>query len=237
MDEFLIRRETLPCKHTLIFGTCYIGTVIMKCHVELWCKLMRKLNPETDILLIDSCSIYSPQEFAASNGINFIDFGNNVGHLSLQGRDGWGRAFCKGIQYAIDNNYKYVVYTDADIFLSFPVKSVIDKMERTNVKICTPFDITYLFIENGVVFADVNYMNESRFISKYDWENANQPIPEHRCASLWQDELFILPILGFRNDSSHITHQNVENPQIQYLTHCKDFSLYQHFLESRGIML
>jgi len=52
--------------------------------------------------------------------------------------------------------------------------------------------------------------------------------------------LFTLPLRGIRNDFDRITANNLAFSfpyGLDYLTHCKDFAIYERFLEMKGIAL
>ena len=78
---------------TLIFGTSYIADQTARWVLEQWMRITRKLNPDTDILLIDSAS---PVHIPAFAGVRHKQFTENIGHIWRSGKDGWGRGFCAG---------------------------------------------------------------------------------------------------------------------------------------------
>jgi len=224
---------------TLILGTCYVADDAMRHVVTMWCGLVNRLNYGTDVLLVDSASPISPVDFTpTSYFMDYLVLGNNVGHLSRGGKDGWGRAICKGIEYAIANDYTYLAYIDADILFSRPVQKIIDKMVRCGVKIAAPMEPQYLFVENGLFFAEVAYLRDSEFVKRYDWENPPRDgrLPERRFEDLVSDELFTLPLRGLRNDYGRITRDNVGMSR-DWITHCTDLGVYDAFLKVNGIEL
>lgn len=181
----------------------------------------------------------APQRLAAS-------FSDNIGHLSLGGGDGWGRSFCKGLEIAIVSGYDYVVYLEPDLIFAPKVMPIVEKMRRCGVKAAAPMDTVYHFIANEIMFLDVAYLKESRFVERYDW--ANPPplhyltTPEKRCEDLLKDELWILPIRGLRNDHHMLTRENIGRRDkvfplgLDYLTHCRDFALYEMFMQINGLL-
>jgi hypothetical protein len=58
-------------------------------------------------------------------------FPDNIGHLARGGKDGWGRAFCKGLEMAIDGQYDYVVHIEGDSLFKRPVLPIIRQMMAT----------------------------------------------------------------------------------------------------------
>jgi len=75
--------------------------------LKLWIKL--SMRDKCDLLLVDSAS---PRYPYVPRKINFLSFTNNVGHLSRGGQDGWGRAFCRGLGYAVEQGYDYVAHVE-----------------------------------------------------------------------------------------------------------------------------
>lgn len=173
-------------------------------------------------------------------------FSGNIGHLSLGGGDGWGRSFCKGLEIALSSGYEYVVYLEPDLIFAPKVMPIVEKMRRCGVKAAAPMDTVYHFIANEIMFLDVAYLRESRFVERYDW--ANPPplhyltTPEKRCEDLLKDELWILPIRGLRNDHHMLTRENIGRRDkvfplgLDYLTHCRDFALYEMFMQINGLL-
>ncbi len=235
---------------TLILGTSFVGpsaqgyTLRM---VELWAKLLRHLNPDIDALVIDSASPTNPTDILAKHDIECFRFDDNIGHLNgLHGRDGWGRAFCAGIEIAIQRNYDALVYMDTDIILAEPVGPIVDKLRRHAIKVAMPLASPYMFAENGLAFYDVAYLAESRFVERYDWlsrtaeKQTPLTIPEVECERLLRDEFFLLPLRGWRDDRNQLTVNNIATAMpygLDWLTHVKNFAVYERFLEMKGIML
>ena len=256
---------------TLILGTCYVSADKEGAQnyssriVELWAKLAIHLNPGVDILLVDSASPKSPGEFLKPLGFDYwlidgpgprpeqsprmvVSFQDNLGHINTTGIDGWGRALSWGIECAIRRRYDYIAYMDADIICTFPVGPIIDKMARSGVKAACPMDPSYQFLENGLMFMEVNYLAESKFVERYDWVSRKfsadrMEIPERVFEELMEDVIFTLPIRGLRNDRDAVTVNNLAGASpyakngLDYITHCRDFELYNRLLEMNGIVL
>ncbi len=232
---------------TLIVSTCYIGVGAQGYGlrlVELWCKVIRALNPDMAAIMIDSASPNDPSAILKEYNVEHFNFGDNLGHLNTTGKDGWGRAFCKGVEIAIARDYDYICYLDADIILSRPIAPIIEKMRTYGVLAACPMDITYNFIENGIMFLNVDYLRFSDFVARYDWpsrtvQNTNiDTIPEVAFEKLLEDVLFTLPLRGIRNDFDRVTANNLAFSfpyGFDYCTHAKDFNLYLRFLEMKGI--
>lgn len=231
----------MPISRPLIFATAYCATAERLRIIELWARVTKNLNPDCDILLIDSASPVNLQEVCTVHGIEFFSFPDNIGHLNLTGRDGWGRAFCHGVQMAIDRGYEYFSNLDADLIFCKPVTPIIERMRRDGVKVCAPMDVTYLFVETAVSFYETAYMRESRFIERYDWQHPEKQLgvpPERRCELLFGDDLWTLPLRGYRNDYNQVTFRVIKDTTpygLDFLTHAKDFSLYHQLLAKNGV--
>lgn len=232
---------------TLILGTCYLSAGAEGAQnyglrlVELWAKVMRKVNPDCDILLIDSASPVDP---SGIDGILVHRLDDNVGHLNNGGMDGWGRSFTIGAMTAFDQKYAHVVYVDADIIMTAPVAPIVQKMARRGVKAAIPMCMSYHFLENGVMFLEAETAYD--FVRAYKWEDRKLSpnpidIPEMITEKLLADELFTLPLRIWRDDGNVLTVNNLEHA-FPYglpdgLTHVRDFAVYQRFLELKGIKL
>lgn len=239
---------------TLILGTTYISAAQEGAQnyplklVQLWARLNAHLCPDTDMLLVDS---HSPVDLmGALEGIaprlKIHDMRDNVGHLNSTGKDGWGRAFCWGVQHAIQQHYDYIAYCDADIICTVPATRVIERMAKANVNAACPWNTMYDFAENGLMYLSVPYLRDSGFVERYDWQNRTRSpnprdIPERVFEDLMGDDLWILPMRGMRNDLDQLTVNNFAHRWPyggpSWLTHCRDIRLYDLMLEKAGIKL
>lgn len=234
---------------TLIFATSYVKDFTRRDVVKLWAKVTAKLNPDHDMLLIDSASPVDPREFLgwsdydSDKPINRVvyRFDDNIGHLSANGRDGWGRAFCKGVQIAIDRGYDYIAHLDSDLIFCKPVEPIIAKLHRSGVKVAMPMSYPYLFTETAVLFVSVPYLKEIDFIARYDWDHpVPGRIPELRCEDIFGDDLFCLPLRGLRNDGNQVSWQTFDRASfygMDFLTHSADTGLYDRLLRKNGVAL
>jgi Glycosyl transferase family 2 len=242
---------------TLILGTSYVGKGAQgygSRMVILWAKLAMKLNPECDILIVDSASPENPCEFLkplidgeGGERLGIYRFDDNIGHLNTTGRDGWGRALSKGINIAIKEGYDYICYMDVDIIFVRPVAEIIEKMARSGVKVACPMDRLYCFLENGLMFMSVPYLRDTKFVERYDWASRIGPltdpqtIPEAVFEELMGPDIFTLPLRGMRDDMGQLTVNNLAGAfpygGADYLTHVKDFAVYERMLELKGIVL
>lgn len=235
---------------TLILGTSYISAASEGAQnypakvVNLWARLARHLNPGCDILIVDSDSPTDVSEVTYPINLTVLQLGDNIGHINVSNRDGWGRAFCAGVDEAIAKGYDYIAYCDVDIISSLPVGPTIEKMARAGVRVACPMDCQYNFLENGLMFLEVDYLRDSKFVERYDWPNRTRSanpmeIPEVVFEKLMADDLFTLPIRTFRDDRNILTAHNIEHlfPYgLDALTHTK-YEVYERFLELKGIKL
>lgn len=225
---------------SIIVSTSYVKDYKRMLLVELWGKLTKKLNPDTDIVVFDSASPMDPTPVLEPLGITVHRFPENVGHYSINGVDGWGRAYTTALDYAVDRGYDYVNYCDSDILFNTPIDGILDRMRHANVVAACPMDPVHLFIENGLMFFKCQYLKDSEFTSKYNWEEPDGNIPEYRCEKLLADVLFTLPLKGLRNTNGTLTAHGLFHGfayGMHYLTHCDDFSLYHLFLRRSQIEL
>jgi len=230
---------------TLIMATSYVATNDRRELVTIWAKLAEKLNPDLDLVLVDSASPINPQEFLTfwrdANPKRWCyRFPDNVGHRNITRVDGFGRAFCKGVELAIEGGYDYLAHTDSDVLFAKPAAPFIEKLKASGVKVACAFDPMYQFLETAIMFASVPYLKEIGFVEKYDWSTYHETIPEIRFEEIMNGELFTIPLRGLRNDDNRLSWKNFDQSfhyGMDYLTHCADVGLYKRFLKRNGIEL
>lgn len=213
----------------LIFGTSYVETQEQRYVFGLWLDLVTRLNPQCDILVVDSASPNLPE----TPGAEVMQLGDNIGHLTKTGRDGWGRAFCAGLRYAVEEGYRNVVHIETDMLFARPVVDTFAKMNTNGVKIAAPPALPYQFIETGLLFIAVNHIRFRNLIDRYDWE-ANGPgtIPEVKIAGMTDKHLFMLPFRGMRNDLGQLTAARMATMfpyGMDWVTHA-DPATYREFI-------
>lgn len=202
---------------------------------------MLELNGDCDLWLIDSQSPMRPQ---LDERIQIFNFPDNIGHLSrpgvTQGRDGWGRAFCKGMQKAIDGLYDYAVHIEADSLFRLRVLPICRQMRREGIKVASiPVNSANkelpLWIETGLMFFDVKFLKQSDFINKYNWPNRRRmPTPEIVICRLLGNDVKLMPWKGIRQDKYPlINHNNIEQGNYDWITHFhNDGAAYDRFIET-----
>ncbi len=216
----------------LIFGTTYVEKRREdERQFNRWVRLHRAVNPSADMKVIDSKSpaLWDPDgERSPSHRmlplVSVWSFPDNIGHLSRGGRDGWGRAYCKGLQVAIDGGYDYVAHIEGDSLLRPPVMPIVEQMARDDIKVAS-VPIGYgeaqrsTWVETGLMFFSVDYLKRSDFIAGYDWPNRTaRPQPEIVIRKMLGDDLVMMPWKAERSDKGEITVGNVD--QFDWITHC-----------------
>ncbi|MER9937423.1 methyltransferase domain-containing protein [Mesorhizobium sp. M0088] len=202
----------------LVFGTTYVDTPEKQGLAAQWEELHRRLNPGVALLLVDS---HSPQ--ALPETVEKYAFPDNVGHLARGGKDGWGRAFSKGLEMAIDGQYDYVVHIEGDSLFKRPVMPIIRQMMAAGIKAASvPVEGTKRqetgWAETGLMFFSVDYLWQSKFIEKYDWWNRQaKPYPEQAVYDILGTDLWMLPLKAERGDRGQITASNVAG--LDWVTH------------------
>lgn len=220
---------------TLIVGTSYIQGAASAETFRLWAELILRLNPGTDVLVVDSASPMELPYFPPP--LKYLPFTDNIGHLSRGGQDGWGRAFSTAVTYAIDHDYVWLASVECDILFSRPVEEIFAKMSRANVKCCAPMAFPYQFTETGLSFWSVQYLKEIDLVGRYNWAKppGNGLLPEQRIDTICEEDMFALPLRGFRNDVRWTAEQMQQAfPNgVDWVTHA-DLPLLRRFLEMNG---
>ena len=221
---------------TGIFGTSYIVNEARQKMVRLWIELAVRLNPGFPIAIVDSASPFPVPDV---HGVEIIQLGDNVGHLAGGGQDGGGRAFCAGLQWAIDRQLNFCAALDTDILFCRQIGPVFDQMRIAGWKAAMPAGDTYPWPENGLCFFDVEWLKQTGFIGRYNWAAMRVGmIPEWHCKDICGRDLTILPYRGRRNDNGEVTVGNLEKlypSGCDWLTHCVDPEPYHALLNMNGL--
>lgn len=217
-----------PAPRVLVFGTTYADTPERTALTNHWIRLHKALNPECDFLLVDSCS-----PLALPQGVEVWSFPDNIGHLSRngpdgpssKGQDGWGRAFCKGLQTAIDKGHDYVAHIEGDSLFGLPLAPVIDEMRARGLDaVSVPVKGTKRdevgWVETGLMIFRTAFLVETDFIAKYDWPSrkAYPKTPEKVIFEMLGDRLTMMPWQALRGDKNQITVETVG--ELDWVTHC-----------------
>jgi hypothetical protein len=221
---------------TLIFATTYVDTQERARLTKQWADVHKTLNPDCDFLIVDSASPLIDADTIEWNGAPIHQMGDNIGHLSRGGRDGWGRAFCKGLEHAIEHGYDYAVHIEGDSLFRRSVMPIVQQMQRDGTKVASvPVEGTKRkeigWVETGLMFFDVNYLKSTDFIAKYDWPNRKErPTPEKVIFNILGRDLKMMPWKAERGDKSQITVDNVCD--LDWVTHCHGQpEIYDRFVD------
>lgn len=169
-------------------------------------------------MIVDSCSPLLPHP---PSSVWYYTFEDNVGHLSRGGRDGWGRAFCYGLQYAIDEGYDWVVHVEGDSVCKLDVRAEVDRLVSEGRSVATiPLSSWPGQIETGLMFFDVEWLRDASIVERYDWTRRDRyPEPEKVVKQLCGTALTIQGWRGMRDDFHELTPDNVRDRRLDWLTH------------------
>lgn len=237
---------------TLIFATAYENTEQKAQLHDMWIKLHSTRNPYCDLLIVDSDSPTRPN-IKQRNSYpmpwhkgkrTIFSFPDNIGHLEhpvpLE-KDGWGRAFCFGLQHAINNNYHYVAHIEGDSLTRLYCMDIFQNMAKHNLACCS---VAGKVVETGLMFFNVDYIKKIGLIEKYDWKNLHiarayggHPYgygeqfagPERIILNIIDKELTRMNWSAFRGYKGKITYDNCLG--FDWITHCQDHRIYKKYSE------
>jgi hypothetical protein len=243
----------------LVAGSAYIHNEGLRELCKLWTRVVSHLDPNVDVVIIDSVSPFEPAVFLDWPVFNEVDglpktsilplpsryvykFKENLGHLSRGGEDGAGRTFCKSIELGIEGGYDYVAVIETDLIFLRSVTDICKRMQRTGAQMTACPNAQYAFPEFGACFIDCKWAREFGLIEKYNWKKSQPwPIPEIRLMNIVQDYLMLLPIYGMRVDQMPITPINFANywpyAPPAWVTHAEDFQIYLKAITMNNITL
>ena len=215
----------------LIAGTSHVKNDLGLYLCHEWMRMARRLNGDhVDLVLVDS---FNPNNLAwePTHGVERIQFPDDIGHLVSTGKDSWGRATMRALQYAIDGNYDMVATYDYDIMFTYSIAYHAQKMWDLGIKAASTWAYPYSWLE-GIFIFNVQWLQTQAFIQAYDWENtpvnAHQEIQMER--AIGEGNLWILPVRGLRDDRGEVTRANIWQAfpfGCDWLTHCHDKGAYE----------
>lgn len=179
---------------------------------------MAEKNKSCDALIVDSNSPMMPHVPAS---VGYYTFPDNVGHLSRGGRDGWGRAFCHGLERAVDDGYDYVAHVECDSLCTLDIAQEVEHMEINGACVET-IRVSSMpsWPETGLMFFDVEWLRRTKFVERYDWQRRTKyPEPERVVKELCGVDLQLMPWRGMRDDFHELTVDNVDDRNLDWLTH------------------
>jgi hypothetical protein len=180
-----------------------------------------------DLLLVDSASPVLDRGWLSE--VEVYAFPRQHRPSGARRKDGWGRAFSKGLEMAIDGQYDYVVHIEGDSLFKRPVLPIIRQMMADGIKAASvPVEGTKRketgWAETGLMFFSVDYLWQTKFIEKYDWWNRKaKPYPEQAIFDILGADLVMLPLKAERGDRGQITAENVA--ALDWVTHASAGSL------------
>jgi predicted SAM-dependent methyltransferase len=251
--------EQCNAKKILLFGTFYVDSPDRDQLTDLWKQLHVALNEQDcDFLAIDSQSPlakfadWTPYD-GKRHPRTIFNFPDNIGHLSrakvTAGKDGWGRAFCKGLEIACELGYDYAVHIEGDSLFRLKVADVVAQMRSEGIEVAsTAVEGMRIpgsgngWCETGLMFFSTAYVKRSNFIARYDWPNRRvAPTPERviRQQILERDldakTFRLMPWKALRADRNQITKDNVLSLNLDWITHQHDSAqqdVYRRFAEA-----
>ncbi len=154
-----------------------------------------------------------------------------------------GRAVRKGLLTAIENGYDTVFYWESDALLAVDLAREFDKFNSLSLNVAMPWCHEYNYPETQFCFYRVNYLVDTDLVGSYRWDHADAGIDEIRRERLHADDLVILPWRGRHNNTGWVTQANFHEVarlsdgsfQMDWISHCHDFTLYLMFLQMNGI--
>lgn len=232
----------------LVYATTYVDSGDREQLTRQWLDLHTALNPECDFLIVDSASPlpvlpleWSERFKAEPQRFKFFNFGDNVGHLSRRGRDGWGRAFCRGLDYAVEHGYAYVLHVEGDSLLRAPARELVKKLKASGKGVAT-IEVRGTtreipgWIETGLMLFSTAFLQRSNFTSRYDWPKREvRPTPEWVAPEIiGRDNILLLDGLkGLRGDKNQITAETIVKLDLDWVTHVhNDIWVYQAFVDA-----
>lgn len=239
--------------NTLLFGCSYLGDLDAVMKLDLWLKCAR-MQDVSEVLVVDTYHSRHHDLMLAhmrQSNERIFPFYDNIGHGSRNGdMDGWGRAFCFGIEYAIQHDFDWAVHMECDLLSRVNVQDVIRYLESKDKPFGAPWCSQVNNVETGLMYMSVKRLREIDFINRYDWQKIRPEMsiadriarqPEKVIGKIFGDECERLDMVGWR-------WENQEQPneygmyvpgitKLSYLTHCRAawFDLYSR--DSRGNML
>ncbi len=182
---------------------------------RLWIAMReRDVLEDCDLLIVDSASQF-PAPIDARWDIKRLvndehipdikhwytlaKFHNALGHPFHDGvkqASGSDRAWMKGIEIAIANNYDRYAYIEMDVLFMRPVSEMFDL--KTKPVACGPLLDHGKFAELGLFFADVEHLWKCDFVRRYNWRGPCVPEGERRMMDILGDDLELLPLKGAR---------------------------------------
>lgn len=236
----------------LYFCTCWLPDLDRVFMLQSWLRVARQQG--ADIRIIDTISAYHP--LMMQLGLlhsEVIGVGGNVGHGSREGdKDGWGRAFCKGVELAIECGYDYAVHVESDMACRVDCRDVIALMQKEGKPFAAPYCSQVDNIETGLMYMDVKRLKELDFINRYNWPKIRPEMsiterialqPERVIGGIFGDEWLLLKWNGMRIEYERVAELFLMNEimakpigvhPVHYFTHVRAAMYDLYTRDSKG---
>lgn len=256
----------MSSSRTLIAGACHVNTFAKRELLKMWYALLKAKNPDADFLIVDCCSPILPVDFmgwgeesmalciepeeppsAPRGGNTIIRFTDDVKHPFYEGGgtlDGGSQAIALMTSYAMAQGYDFLVCIEGDVLFAREVLPFCEKIRRHNVGFATCMEPSYQWIENQIMFFDVAWLQQSNFLERFAWRTPvdrmdRETYVEVRMERDFGEDLFLLPLRGFRNEKGQVNWNNIDSvvkgQGLDYLCHCADFGIYGKFMRIKGV--
>lgn len=226
--------------------------------------LIDRLNPDLDYLLIDNASPIDPTPFLPGAwddmgvclsdhgeapikppGRTIMRFPDAIGHFHHnQGqepppRDGPGRSNMTSLKIAYASGYQRSVYQETDCLF---VRSYEEGFAQLTKKVGCQDRCSQGYLDwNMRYHADLPWLDEFRFVEKYDWPNQQpdwlgHPVGEFVYEHILGEHLQVLPMRGCRAGMEGVTADNLRErfpDGIEWLTHADELG-FTEFLSYTG---
>ena len=219
--------------------------------LDQWLEKTISLNPDKDILLVDTPDNGRPSPIDPRHG-EFVQytsglraprmkmvFPDNIGHLCFWRRghrDGWGRAFCYGVSAGAASKYEHLAHIEGDSIFRHPVEPIIQQMKAENVDVMSNLvDGSHKnWIETGLMFMRTQYLVESDFVRHYNWagHTSDRPAPEEIIFHLFGQHARLMPWRVRRGHNNSYTFKNILD--LDWITHASDPKMYDVFMGLTG---
>lgn len=228
---------------TLIWQQVYLRNEGQARLFKISHNLIRRLNPDCDVMVIDNGSPVDPKDYVVPD--LWFRFDSPIGHFFHGGingappRDGPGRAHSVAWSIAIAAGYDRAAYIEADTLFRHPVEWAFQQM--TKPVACQPGCRYYEVDWHAWFVRDLRWFKEFDFVGKYNWPSrVGEPGGEAAGEILYQrifgEHLETLPIRGERGDAIGLTLENIHQlypDGCDIITHV-DTDCYAEFLRMNG---
>lgn len=249
----------------LIAGSVHVNNFWKRDLLQYWDACLSQKNLDCDLLLVDSCSPIMPEHFLGwgveshlcDDPLEFpklktttkktiIRMIEDIKHPFYGGGtlDAGSQALALMATYAINQAYDYWVYIEGDALFARPIRPLCDKLARHKIGWASCLDPIYRWVQSEVMFFGVDWLKKANFIERFNWKTPvnrldRMSFVEARIERTFGDDLFFLPLRGFKNEANQARWDNMQNMikthGLDFITHTNDFGLYEKFLQLHGV--